>query len=69
MAKAFRPGDPVKWKSSQGEITGKVKKKVTATESVKGHVAKATPDLPEYLVQSDETGAIAIHKPAQLKRR
>ena len=68
MAKAPKPGDKVAWGSSQGETHGTVEKKVTSTTKVKGHVAKATKEAPQYLVKRDKTGAKAVHKPDELKR-
>ncbi|WP_372916493.1 DUF2945 domain-containing protein [Sandarakinorhabdus sp.] len=41
-------------------------KKITAIAKVTGHVAKATPEDPQYLVKSDKSGATAIHKPEAL---
>lgn len=69
MAKEPKPGDKVKWSSSQGEVAGHVKKKVTSPTKVKGHEAKASPEHPQYLVESDKTGAEAVHKPEALKPR
>ena len=66
--KTLKAGDKVKWGSSQGETHGKVVKKVTSTEKVKGHTAKASKDEPQYKVKSDKTGAEAIHKPGELKK-
>ena len=67
-AKSLKAGDKVKWGSSQGEVHGKVEKKVTSTEHVKGHEAKASKDDPQFKVKSDKTGAEAIHKPSDLKK-
>ena len=67
MAKQFKAGDAVEWDSSGGHSKGKVVKKITGTAKVKGHVAKATPEKPEYLVKS-ESGGEAIHKPSALKK-
>jgi hypothetical protein len=66
MSKTLKPGTKVIWDSSQGEIHGTVKEKVTSTKNVKGHSAKATKDDPQYVVASDKTGAEAIHKPDAL---
>ena len=66
--KSFKPGDKVEWDSSGGHSVGKVVKKVTGTAKVKGHVAKATPEKPEYLVKADKSGGEAIHTPASLKK-
>jgi hypothetical protein len=68
MGKDLKAGDKVKWGSSQGEVTGKVVKKVTSSTKVKGHVAKATKDEPQFVVKSDKTGAEAVHKPGGLKK-
>lgn len=65
----FRPGDRVAWDTSQGQTTGRVTERVTGTAHVKGHTAKATPDDPQYRVESDKTGAEAIHRPEELRRR
>lgn len=69
MAKDLKPGDKVSWNASQGEIKGTVEKKITSTTKIKGHIAKASKDNPEYKVKSDKTGAEAIHKPGELKKR
>ncbi len=68
MARELKPGDKVKWASSQGEVKGTVTRKVTGETKVKGHVAKATKAKPQYVVTSDTTGAEAAHKPEALKR-
>ena len=49
MAKMLKPGDKVSWNTSQGETHGTVEKKVTSTERVKGHVAKATKADPQSI--------------------
>lgn len=66
--KPLKPGDTVTWNTSQGETTGKVVKKVTATAKVKGHTAKASKSAPQFKVKSAKTGKSAIHKAASLKR-
>ena len=68
MASTLKAGDKVQWKSSQGTVTGKVKKKLTTPTDIKGHHVAASKDNPEYLVASDKTGAEAAHKPGALKK-
>lgn len=68
MADKFKPGDEVSWDSSQGKVRGKVEKTVTRPTRIKGHVAKASPDDPQFLVKSGKTGAKAVHKPRELKK-
>jgi hypothetical protein len=58
----------VQWHASQGVVRGTVKKKLTAPTDIKGHHVAASPDNPEYLVVSDETGAEAAHKPDALSK-
>jgi hypothetical protein len=68
MAKELKPGDRVQWNTPQGKTTGTVKKKLTSAKKIKGHVAKATRENPEYLVQSDKSGKQAAHKPGELHK-
>lgn len=68
MAKDLKPGDHVSWNTSRGETEGTVVKKVTSETKVKGHVAKATPEHPEYVVESDKSGKQAVHKPESLHK-
>ena len=68
MSESLKPGDRVEWESSQGTVTGKVKKKLVKPIEVKGHRVAASPDNPEYLVESEKTGAEAAHKPEALKK-
>jgi hypothetical protein len=63
------PGDKVTWKSSRGETSGVVKKKLTRKTTVKSHVVAASKKNPEYLVESSKTGARAAHKPSALKKK
>jgi hypothetical protein len=64
----FKAGDKVSWNSSQGQVTGSVKKKLVAPTDIKTHHVAASPDHPQLLVKSSGTGAVAAHKPAALKR-
>lgn len=69
MADQLKAGDKVEWNSPQGKVQGKVKKKLTRPTQIKSHKVSASPEKPEYLVQSDKTGAKAAHKPGSLKKR
>jgi len=68
MPKQFKPGDRVKWNTPQGKTTGKVKKKLTSAKKIKDHVANASKENPEYLVQSEKSGKEAAHRPAELRK-
>lgn len=69
MADKLKAGDKVEWKTSQGPTSGTVKKKLTKAADIKGHHVAATPDDPQYLVQSEKTGAQAAHKPGALRKK
>ena len=60
-------GDKVTWDSSGGKSSGTVTKKITKSTKIKGHVAKASKENPEYLVKSSKSGKSAIHKPSELQ--
>lgn len=68
MPKRFKPGDRVQWNTPQGKTTGIVKKKLTSAKKIKGHVAKASRENPEYLVQSEKSGKQAAHRPGELRK-
>jgi hypothetical protein len=68
MATKLTPGDRVRWGTSPGETHGKVVRKVKSKTRIKGHTAKPDKEHPQYLVESEKTGAPATHKPQQLKR-
>ncbi|PLP96912.1 hypervirulence associated TUDOR domain-containing protein [Cupriavidus pauculus] len=61
-------GDKVHWQTSQGPTAGTVTRKVTGTARAGGHVAKASPDDPQYEVKSAKSGKKAIYKAAALKK-
>ncbi|KYC41154.1 hypothetical protein WA1_03425 [Scytonema hofmannii PCC 7110] len=68
MTDEFKKGDKVQWKTSRGETTGEVEKKLTSPTEIKGHHVAAAKDNPEYLVKSDKTGKEAAHKPNALEK-
>ena len=67
-SKSLKAGDKVRWKTSQGMTEGTVKRKLTRSTHIKGHKVSASPDNPEYLVQSSKSGKLAAHKPGALKK-
>ena len=69
MAKELKPGDSVAWKTPQGETKGTVKKKLTKPMKIKGHTVAASPENPEYLVESAKSGKEAAHKAESLKKK
>lgn len=67
MSDKLRAGDAVEWNSHGGIAKGKVKKKLTSRTTIKGHQVAASPDNPEFLVETPE-GAQAAHKPGALRK-
>ena len=43
-------------------------RKLTRPTTIKTHKVAASPDNPEYLVESGKTGAQAAHKPTELRK-
>ncbi|MFB2921424.1 DUF2945 domain-containing protein [Aerosakkonema funiforme] len=68
MTDELKKGDRVEWKTSQGTTTGEVKEKLTSPTDIKGHHVAASEDNPEYLVESDQSGKEAAHKPESLQK-
>ncbi|MCW2665657.1 MAG: hypothetical protein JWN57_619 [Frankiales bacterium] len=59
----------VTWNSSGGQAVGTVKKKITSETDAGGRHVQASKDEPQYLVQSDESGGEAVHKPGALHKK
>jgi hypothetical protein len=68
VEETFRAGDAVEWTTSHGKTRGRVVRKLTEETEIKGHKVTASEDEPQYLVESDATGAEAAHKPGALTR-
>ena len=62
MPKRFKRGDHVEWNSEAGRVRGVIIKKVVSDIRIKGYVHHASRDEPQYLIQSDKTDHVAIHK-------
>jgi hypothetical protein len=69
VSDALKAGDKVEWQTSQGKTKGTVNRKLTSKTKIKSHVVAASKQNPEYLVQSEKSGAVAAHKPSALKKR
>lgn len=65
----IRKGDHVEWETSQGTTSGTVKRKLTSRRTIKGHTVAASKDDPQFLVESDATGAEAAHRPDALTKK
>jgi hypothetical protein len=68
MASNFKRGDHVEWNSEAGRVRGKIQRKVTKEIIFKGYKRHASKDEPQYIIKSDKTDHVAIHKGSALKR-
>jgi hypothetical protein len=64
----FKVGDHVEWNSEAGHVRGTIKKKVTSATKFKTYTVRATEEEPQYLIKSDKTDHMAMHKGAALKK-
>ena len=68
MRKGLRVGDRVGWNSEAGRVRGTIKKKITSAITFKGYTVRASKEEPQYLIKSDTTDHLAMHKGSALKR-
>ena len=64
----FEVGDHVRWNSEAGHVTGRIVKVHTRNTGYKGHKRHASPEEPQYEIESDKTDHIAMHKGSALSR-
>jgi hypothetical protein len=68
MATNFKRGDHVEWNSEAGRVRGTIQKKVTREITFKGYKRHASKEEPQYIIKSDKTDHLAIHKGSALKK-
>lgn len=68
MRGAFKVGDRVSWNSEAGRVTGIIRKRVSTPIKFKGYTVRASKDKPQYLIKSDKTDHLAMHKGSALRR-
>ncbi len=68
MAGDFKRGDHVEWNSEAGLVRGTIQKKVTSEITFKGYKRHASREEPQYIIKSDKTDHLAIHKGSALKK-
>jgi hypothetical protein len=64
----FKRGDHVEWESESGRVRGTVLRKVTSEITFKGYRRHASKEQPQYIIKSDKTDHLAIHKAAALRK-
>jgi hypothetical protein len=65
---SFKIGDHVSWNSEAGRVRGTIFRKVTRQITFKGYVRHASTDEPQYMIKSDKTDHVAIHKGSALRK-
>jgi hypothetical protein len=69
MADEFSKGDHVTWNSHGSQAEGTVKRTITTETEASGRKVKASPEEPQYEVESDKSGKTAVHKPGALHEK
>jgi DUF2945 family protein len=67
MSKTFHIGDHVRWNSEAGLVRGVIVRKLTSNTRWKGYLRHASKAEPQYVIKSDRTEHIAIHKGTALR--
>jgi hypothetical protein len=68
MKHEFKIGDHVEWNSEAGRVRGTIKKKITSAIKFKTYTVRASREEPQYLIKSDKTDHLAMHKGAALTK-
>ncbi|MFO1138928.1 MAG: DUF2945 domain-containing protein [Paracoccus sp. (in: a-proteobacteria)] len=66
MTRTFNIGDHVSWNSEAGRVSGTIIAVHTSDFDYKGYTHRASPEEPQYEIQSDRTDHIAAHKGSAL---
>jgi len=64
----FIIGDHVEWNSEAGRVRGRIIQVVTSPMKFKGYTVHASQEQPQYMIKSDKTDHIAMHKGSALKK-
>jgi hypothetical protein len=67
MSKTFHIGDHVRWNSEAGLVRGVIVRKLTSNTRWKGYIRHASKAEPQYVIKSDRTDHIAVHKGTALR--
>ena len=67
MSTTFHIGDHVRWNSEAGLVRGVIVRKLTSNTRWKGYMRHASKAEPQYVIKSDKTDHIAVHKGTALR--
>ena len=68
MTQDFKVGDHVEWNSEAGRVRGTINSKITSEITFKGYKVHASKEEPQYLIESDKTDHLAMHKGSALTK-
>jgi hypothetical protein len=68
VAHDFEVGDHVEWNSEAGRVRGTIKKKYISDITFKGYTVRASREEPQYLIKSDKTDHLSMHKGSALQK-
>jgi hypothetical protein len=68
MATDFNRGEYVEWNSEAGRVRGTVQWKVISEITFKGYRRHASKEKLQYIITSDKTDHLAIHKGSAFKK-
>ena len=68
MQGPFKIGDHVSWNSEAGRVSGIIRRKISAPMEFKGYIVHASREEPQYLIESDKTDHLAMHKGSALRK-
>lgn len=60
--RTFKTGDHVRWNSEAGVVSGTIIKRIIADTVFKGYTHHASKEEPQYIIKSDKTDHVAIHR-------
>lgn len=56
------------WSSEAGRVTGVIRKKINSPTKFKGYTVRASAAEPQYLIESEKTDHLAVHKATALHK-
>lgn len=68
MRGEFKTGDHVSWNSEAGRVRGIIRKTIRAPIKFKGYTVRASREEPQYMIESDTTDHVAVHKGSALRK-
>jgi hypothetical protein len=68
MPHEFKVGDRVAWNSEAGRVRGTIRKKISSPTRFKTYTVRASKEEPQYLIESEKTEHLAMHKGSALRK-